>query len=319
MASKFVWHGLHKQVGQWAKQCISCQKSKVHQHVKSSLQAYPPPIRHFDHVNIDIVGPLPSSQGNRYLLTMVDRFTRWPEAVPLADAMTLSCAQAFLTHWVARCRVPQDISTDRGPQFTSDLWEAFNQLLGIRLHRTTAYHPQANGLVERFLRHLKSTLMARLTGPNWVDALPCTLLGIRTVPKDDLHCSSAELVYGSPLLVPGEFAGESPLDCEPGDLLSWLRARVQTFQLISMSRHFTPSRAVPPSLATADFVFIRKDSHRPPLIPPYEGPFCVLHRGEKVFELDLGGRKETASIDRLKPAYIDSLNRPAMPTRNRRG
>ena len=86
-----------------------------------------------------------------------------------------------------------------------------------------------------------------------------------------------------------------------------------------MSRHSTPSTAIPLSLATADFVFIGKDSHRPPLIPPYEGPFRVLHRGEKVFELDLGGRKEAVSIDRLKPAYIDSLNPPAMPTRNRRG
>ena len=103
----------------------------------------------------------------------------------------------------------QDISTGRGPQFTSDLWEAFNQLLGIRIHRTTADHPQANGSVQRFHRHLKSALMARLTGSNWVDALPCTLLGIRTVPKDDLYCSSAKLVYGCPLLVPGEFAGVS--------------------------------------------------------------------------------------------------------------
>ena len=83
-------------------------------------------VRRFLHlrVNIDIVAPLPPSQGNRYLQTMVDRFTRWPEAAPLADATTLSCARAFLTHWVARFGVPQDISTDRGPQFTSDLWEA---------------------------------------------------------------------------------------------------------------------------------------------------------------------------------------------------
>ena len=167
--SKFVWHGFQKQVGQWAKQCISCQKSKIHQHVKSSLQAYPPPIRRFDHVNIDIVGSLPPSQGNHHLLTMVDRFTRCPEAVPMADATTLSCARAFLMNWVERFGVPQDISTDRGPQFTSDLREAFNQLLGIRIHRTTAYHPQASGLVERFHCHLKSALMARLTGPNWVD------------------------------------------------------------------------------------------------------------------------------------------------------
>ena len=107
---------------------------KVHQHVKSSLDAYPPPICPFDHVNIDIVGPLPPSQGNRYLLTMVDRFTRCPQAVPMADATTLSCARVFLMNWVARFGVSQDISTDRVTQFTSDLWEAFNQLLGICIH-----------------------------------------------------------------------------------------------------------------------------------------------------------------------------------------
>ena len=96
----------------------------------------------------------------------------------MADATILSCARAFFMNWVARFGVPLDISTDRGPQFTSKLWEAFNQLLGIRIHRTTDYHLQANDLVEHFYRLLKSALMARLTGPNLVDALPCTLFGI---------------------------------------------------------------------------------------------------------------------------------------------
>ena len=110
-----------------------------------------------------------------------------------------------------------------------------------------------------------------------------------------------------------------PLDSEPGDFLPWLRAQVQTFQSNSMSRHSSPSTTVPPSLATAEFVFIGKDSYCPPLTPSYEGPFRVLHRGEKVFELDIGGRKETVSIDRLKPDFIDLLNPPVLPSRNRRG
>ena len=72
------------------------------------------------------------------------------------------------------------------------------KLLGTQVPHTTAYHHQANGLVKRFHRHLKSALHARLTGPNWTNELPWVLLeDIRTTPKEDLGCSSAELVYGA--------------------------------------------------------------------------------------------------------------------------
>ena len=96
----------------------------------------------------------------------VGLFTRWPEAIPMPDATVKTCARAFLFNWVARFGVPANISTDRGPQFTARLWDTLVHLLGVRLHRTCAYHPQANGLVERFHRHLKSALMERLKDTN---------------------------------------------------------------------------------------------------------------------------------------------------------
>ena len=99
------------------------------------------------------MGPLPLSQGYTYLFT-VDRFTRWPEAIPLASIDTESCARAFARHWIARFGVPGDMFSDRGAQFTSDLWMSLSNLLGIQVHRTTAYHPKAKGLVERFHRSL---------------------------------------------------------------------------------------------------------------------------------------------------------------------
>ena len=128
-----------------------------------------PATRRFDHIHI--VGPLPPSQNHRYLLTVVDRFTRWPEAIPLVDAQTTTCAKALALHWIARFGVPAELTSDRGSQFTSELWVTLSQLNGTRLHRTTVYHPQSNGIVERFHRHLKSALMARLTGPDWIDEL----------------------------------------------------------------------------------------------------------------------------------------------------
>ena len=79
-----------------------------------------------------------------------------------------------------------------------------------------AYHPQANGLVEKFHRQLKTALITRLTGANWVDELPWVLFGIRTTPKEDINFSTAELVYGSPLTVSGDFI---PGTNEPRTLL----------------------------------------------------------------------------------------------------
>ena len=254
IASKFVWHGLRKQVTEWARTCIPCQTAKVHRHVKAPLVAFEAPHRRFDHIHIDIVGPLPSSRGFTYLLTMVDRYTRWPEAVPLSDTSTLSCARALIAHWIARFGLPSHLSSDRGPQFTSDLWSSIAKLLGTQLHRTTAYHPQANGLVERFHRHMKAALRARLTGPDWVDELPWVLLGIRTAPKDDIKSSSAELVYGAPLTVPGDFLATPSGREDPATILPDLREKVRKLTPVPTTRHGSSRTPVPSTLYNSQFV-----------------------------------------------------------------
>ena len=76
VAAKFVWPGLQKQVGIWAKACLRCQAAKVHRHTTAPLDQFTPATRRFDHIHVDIVGPLPPSQNYRFLLTVVDRFTR---------------------------------------------------------------------------------------------------------------------------------------------------------------------------------------------------------------------------------------------------
>ena len=211
ISEKFVWHGMRKQVSSWVKQCHHCQSSKVHKHTKSPLEEFSVPAKRFSHINVDIVGPLPFSSGFTYLLTIIDRNTRWPEAIPLRGITSSECVQALISGWIARFGVPGDISSDRGSQFTSSLWNDLAHRLGVKLHHTSAYHPQANGMIERFHRSLKTALKARLTGLNWVEELPWVLLGLRNAPKEEFRYSSAELVYGESLTVPGEFI---PLDSQ---------------------------------------------------------------------------------------------------------
>ena len=152
-----------------------------------------------------MVGPLPSAQGYSYLLTCIDRYTRWPEAIPISDITAETVATAFVSGWVARFGVPSTVTTDRGRQFESHLWKELTRLLGTKQIRTTAYHPISNGIIERFHRQLKGSLKDKTGGTTWVDALPLILLGLRSAFKDDLNACAAELVYGAPLCLPGQF------------------------------------------------------------------------------------------------------------------
>ena len=146
VGTKFVWTGLRKDVKTWASTCIACQCAKVPCHVKAPLGPFLIPERRFEHVHVDLVGPFPASRGFTHLLTMVDRTTRWPEAVPLSSTTSSEVAWAFIYSWVSRFGVPLDLTSDRGSQFTSELWNTVAGSLGVKLHRTTAYNPQANGL-----------------------------------------------------------------------------------------------------------------------------------------------------------------------------
>ena len=136
LTTKFVWPGVSKQVGAWAKTCVRCQTSKVQRHTVAPLQPFAAPQRRFDHIHIDLVGPLPLSNGCSYLFTVVDRFTRWPEAIPLVEQSTQACARALRIHWIAHFGVPVTITSDRGSQFTSTVWAALMQLLGSTHQRT---------------------------------------------------------------------------------------------------------------------------------------------------------------------------------------
>ena len=300
VSSRFVWPGLRKDVKGWAASCIACQRAKVQRHVRAPLEPFPIPARRFDHVHVDLVGPLPPSKGFSHLLTMVDRTTRWPEVVPLSSTATVDVVNAFLSTWVARYGVPSDITSDRGPQFISELWSGMAFSLGVQVHRTTAYHPQANGLCERFHRSLKAALRAALSNDRWSERLPWVLLGLRSAPKEDLDASSAELVFGQPLRVPGEFLLETPApSLHPA---ANFRSPARVVQ--SPVHHSCPRFFVPTALQSARFVFVRHDAHRSPLQPPYDGPFRVLERGAKSFVLDMGGRRELVTVDRLKPAFV---------------
>ena len=257
----------------------------------------------FQHIHIDVVGPLPPAQGFSYLLTIVDRYTCWPEAIPVADTSAKTLCSALQFNWVARFGPPLQMTSDRGAQFTSALWARMSEFLGIRLSATTAYHPQANGLVERMHRRLKEALKARLTGPNWLDQLPWVLLGLRTTVKDDLRCSPAELVYGTPIAIPGDCLPTSTAP-PPGTQLESLHHTVNGFKAVQTAHNTAPQRPAAP-LPPSRHVFVRRDGQRAPLTPAYDGPFKVVKQTDKVVTILKGCTTDTISTERCKPAIVE--------------
>ena len=312
ITSRFVWPGINSDVRRWTRSCLQCQRAKIHRHTATPISSFPTPDVRFDVVHLDLVGPLPPSRGYTYLLTCVDRFTRWPEAIPLTSITADSVAQAFLSGWISRFGVPSTIITDRGRQFESQLWNNLMTLLGSKRARTTAYHPQTNGMVERFHRQLKAALKAQYNPDAWMDSLPLILLGIRTALKEDISSTAAEMVYGTTLRLPGEFFTPSPPTSlpDPVDFISKLKQHFKHIHPIS-PRPVQRTSHISDGLSTATHVFIRQDGVRKPLQPPYNGPFPVISRTDKHFTISLNGRNDTISIDRLKPAHLDNDNAAA--------
>lgn len=305
ITDKYFWPGMNKDISTWTRCCISCQRAKIHRHTKTPLIQFPES-RRFEHVHVDIVGPLTPSEGYRYLVTIIDRCSRWPEAVPVSDISAETVARVIYDNWITRFGCPLRITTDQGRQFESTLFLKVMNKLGISRIRTTAYHPQSNGLVERFHRTLKTALIARVNKQQWVQELSTVLLGIRTVIHKETNYSPATMVYGTSLRLPADIFTPTKINNEDPLLLQHLSESMASLNdtcARAPIRHLR-STHVPRQLFTCTHVFMRVDCTRKSLTPPYEGPYEVIERHDKFFKIRLPNREAVVSLDRLKPAHI---------------
>jgi len=213
-------------------------------------------------------------------------------------------ATTLVTNWIARFGVPDIITTDQGRQFESELMRALNTAFGIQHVRTSPYHPQATGLVERFHRTHKAALSAH-ESTHWSQHLPIVLLALRNTIKPDIGSTPAELVYGTSLQLPGELFHSATPEVGTPDFVATLKASMAKLRPTPGSYH-EPTRRVfiPTQLDRVSHVFIRIDAHRTPLQPRYEGPYAVLQRREKDYKLQLDHRTAWIAVDRLKPAFV---------------
>jgi len=278
---------------------------------------------------MDIVGPLPASQGYKYLLTTVDLTTRLLNALPLKDTSSKSCAQAFLLHHVALFGLPSACTSDQGSNFVSEIFKEMQTSLGIEIKNSPIYWPQANGLIERNHQSLKNSLKAQLVEmgevyqDRWIEYLPWALLGRRTAFNKELKTSSAELTLGMHPQIPMALAQEVKETEEPTipSILAKLRLKNERIAVPTSTNHQKP---VDPPSQDVTHVYCRHHNCKG-LQCKWRGPFEIDSRPTRStvkikvgVNKDSSDRTEIRSWGDAKSAYLrDNMAAASRPKRGR--
>ena len=202
----FHWPRMLKDVTHFCKSCDLCQKEgKGRKIPPAPLISVPVMSDPWSRIAIDIVGPLPvcPKTGNRFILTCMDLATHYPEAIPLKNHTAEEVANA-LAQIFSHFGLPEEILSDQGTEFMSELMQHFLFQFGIKQIRASPYHPETNGSCERFHRTLKSMIRSMVNDFNdsWCECLPWALFAYREIPVETLGFSPFELMYGYPVRGP---------------------------------------------------------------------------------------------------------------------
>uniref|UniRef100_A0A8C5B8M4 Gypsy retrotransposon integrase-like protein 1 n=1 Tax=Gadus morhua TaxID=8049 RepID=A0A8C5B8M4_GADMO len=196
--ARFYWPGVRRDVERHCQGCPECQRVAPRPTARNPLIPMPIIETPFDRFALDIVGPLPkTSRGHRYILVLVDYATRYPEALPLRAATAKAVARELMLLF-SRVGIAKEVLTDQGSCFMLRVMKEVLRLLQVKQLRTSVYHPQTDGLVERFNKTLKQMLkkVMQADGKNWDQLLPHVLFAVREVPQASTGFSPFELLYG---------------------------------------------------------------------------------------------------------------------------
>ncbi|XP_076464736.1 uncharacterized protein LOC143296595 [Babylonia areolata] len=306
--------------------CDRCQKTVPKGRVpRVPLVKMPLMTEPFSRVAVDIVGPIaPASEsGCRYILTMVDYATRYPEAVPLKDITSESVAEALFNMWT-RTGIPSEVLTDRGTQFTSQVMQEVYRLLSVRGLTTTPYHAQCNGLVERFNATLK-TMLRRLSHERpraWDRWIPALLFAYREVPQESTGYSPFELLYGRTVRGPMQILREHWLHPERSEVQTAAEYVVDLRNKIAESctlaqqnlekaarrykRHFD-AKAKRREFAEGSRVLLLRPSKHNKLELEWQGPYTVLRRVGLADYCVRVGTKEKLYHANLLKQYVERI------------
>lgn len=318
----FSWPGMTKQIREYCKTCDICQRAQEKGRVTPvPLGEMPVMETPFKRVAFDIIGPLPkTNDGFRYVLTLVDYSTRFPEAIPLKDISAESVANAMVSIY-SRMGIPSEILSDQGRQFTAECMREVNRLLKIRHLLTTPYHPQCNGLVESFNKTLKTMIkkMSKEQPKCWNHYLDPLLFAYREVPQATTGFSPFELIYGRSVKGPLSILKEIMTDDSNEETKSCYRYFIelqsrlkQTLEIVKnevvkaqgKQKSYYDKRTKPKDIHPGDEVLVMLPTQRNKMKMQWKGPYKVIdepHNND--YSIKVMGKTKTYHANMLKKYY----------------
>ena len=318
---RYYWPGFKTDVKHHILRCDKCQKRsgppQKHRHSLVDWKiSYP-----FHHIGLDFLGPLPTSNGCRYILLIGDHFTKWYEAIPLPDQTAATTSDALLERWICRFGCPYSIHTDRGTNFESQLFANLLKKLEIDKTRTTAFHPQSNSVIERMNRTLLNMLAKCIDEDqtNWSVKLPYVLLAYRSSVHESTGFTPQYLVFGHEISLPLDLMYRPPPSTTPVDVNDWVSQKEEAFrQAYELVRRNATSqqrrrnnlynkRVHGPTYKEGEYVLLHYPvvpvGKSPKLSSPWRGPYeiskCLNDVNYKIKELTTG-KVQVVHYDRMK-------------------
>ena len=293
LAKRYWWPHMRSQVARWCQACVICASRQVGKALQPPLTPIPV-AGPFDWVGVDVLKFPKSELGNQYAIVFVDYLTKWPEVYPASDQSALTIANLFMREVVCRHGVPAQLLSDRGKAFLSLLLREVCEVLWVKKLNTTAYHPQTDGLVERFNRTLTNMLAKRVerNGSDWDIQLPYVLFAYRSCIQESTQESPFLFVHGRDPRLPSVLDLEIPikrfelsLDTYKGELVSELmeawdsaQKNVQKAQKAQKRAYDRKSKETGFEIGERVFVYMPKEklTKAYKFARPFHGPYRVV-------------------------------------------
>ncbi|CAF4100345.1 unnamed protein product [Rotaria sordida] len=295
--NKFWWPQMKQSITQYIQSCIPCQQYNINRSKKPG-QLYPIPVPEgpFQLIGIDYCGPFKETpSGNLYVLCITDYFTRWVTAVALPDCSAQTTAQALFKEYICRYGVPKSVLSDQGTQFKNQLMEAMAKLIGYNHIFSSVYHPQTNGMVERF----NATFVPQIAklqnreNNNWDEFLSPVVFAYNTGIHATTSYSPFQLQYGRDPCLPTDEPPTSFTFNKPQDYYEQLKRNLLIMQrqtcdnVNSRQQQYKKrydKRRADPHYETNDLVLIKIHGAKTKLDPKYSiKPKVIIKKQHPIY------------------------------------
>jgi len=322
----FTWGGMSKDVHVYCQACHICATRKnagrtPRAHMKRYDVGFP-----MEEVAIDLMGPFPESEaGNKYVLVIVDSFSKWMEAYPLPNIEAKTVAERFVLEFVSRFGVPYQIKTDRGRQFECELFKELCVLLEVNRKTSTPFHPQGNSRVERMVKVVGNLIAAFCQDyKQWDRHLPLLTLAYRCTIHEVTGFTPNFVMIGREVVLPLDvMMGVIPEEEKRGvpQYVQEVQRRLTTcFTEVrnhlkaygERQRKYYNLSTNEKSFKPGDLVYLREKTRKiqvsPKLMPKWRGPYMVVKAFGTVFEILTGPKvSKLYHHDLLKACHLEQI------------